>query len=176
MGQSREDAALAQEPRFDIVEVEAAPDQLDGDVLAEVGTFAHGAVDDAHAAAADALGDAERAEHRADQRVGGFARRVGEFFRIVFVRIADAAQQRGDLGAQRRVAAAAAFDECIARRGIGVERIAQDLQRLAIALVHQRAAAERVSPARPASRLTRRPAVRAAIRAQPPSRAAQCVR
>ena len=71
MREACKDAPLTQKPCMHIIKIVATPNQLDRDSLGEVRTFAYAAIDDTHAATADALGDPKWAEQAADQGVIG---------------------------------------------------------------------------------------------------------
>ena len=121
--------------------VEAAADQLDRDVLGEVGAFARAAVDHAHAAAADAFDEAERAETRVEQGVG-FRRRGGVRRRIVRRLFAaprvHAPEHAVDVAAQCLVVRALRGDEGGACLGFDVLRAPHDAPQLLLAFVHVR--------------------------------------
>ena len=85
MLQAGHDLPLEAEVADHVVQVEAPPDDLDRDFFLKTLVGALGAVDGAHAAAADVFDDPVRARASADQRVARRLRRASQGLAILFV-------------------------------------------------------------------------------------------
>ncbi|ODV20559.1 MAG: hypothetical protein ABT27_07585 [Lysobacteraceae bacterium SCN 69-25] len=128
MFQPRQDFALAQEAREHFLGIHAALDALERDRQARDAGHRLGPVHRAHAAAAEAATETERADLPARQRVAAAVGRKFAPFQRRRRRVVEP-QQRQCFGAQRRIVRRAREHERLALRGGAVQRLAHQSQR-----------------------------------------------